>query len=392
MENKQLLIRFSLSGAIGALLFWLILEPWSNEYGFIRDWLILLFVALGITLGLTTEKYILSARLDGIWSVLKQKLIYIVLIAATLAIKLLFSMTSQTIEPDTTIENRILLLDISGSMERKPWLSFSKKPIDELKESVGQYLDLMEKSESNDNISCIVFSHITSLLHPPTTDYSAIGARLASIRAGGGTKMLNSLKLSTEEFKKIDNPYLNEIILVSDGIPENPNGVMNYVKQLDSVKIHTIGVGKTYSRQLLEYIAYETGGQFFPADNVSNLANVFKDLGGLTRKSSLPWWKLMLGWSLFGVVISWLIAFVNDCGLRETIQALMPGGLIGGILSSLFFIVATSLSEGSNAGFRGMSFAILGFIIGISIYFSLKYYSAQNPQSNIEERIGGITI
>ncbi len=382
MKNK-LFIQFLLGGAIGALLFWLIIEPWKNDYGFLRDWMILFFVALGITLGLTTLKYIMNNEFSGILYLLKKYVIYIVLLGATLLIKLLF-MGSPVIEKDTLQENRVLLLDTSGSMRGTA--------ISKLKAAVSEYLDILKKSESIDEVGCVTFDTYTNVLNNQSNQYDDIILKTRGIYANGGTKMLQGIQKSIDILNGSTTNIPKEIILVSDGIPEQVNDVINYVQTIEDVKVSTIGVGRKYDRRLLEFIAQTTGGQFFPANNVAHLMNVFQDLGGLTRKSSLPWWKVLLGWTMFGSVISALIAYLNRCTFKEAISAIIPGGLIGGFVSSIFFLLTTAISSGSNASLRGVSFVILGLIIGTSIYLTIERFVKQNPEEGIvlKERVGGL--
>jgi len=86
------------------------------------------------------------------------------------------------------------------------------------------------------------------------------------------------------------------IILISDGVNNcgdiSPEDATEVAKQMD-VKIYTIGIGKANPYQndkydvigvdatFMQNISYQTGGQFFHADNKQQLEKIYDEIGKL---------------------------------------------------------------------------------------------------------------
>lgn len=376
--DLKLLLRFVISGLLGAIIGWLIVEPWRNEFGFFRDWMNLFGVSMGISLALALERFIVFRKFNKIPAVLKRWLPMLIgiLFVSTLGIAYLFSSGTEIVENDKIVEDRVLLLDVSGSM--------NGRALRQLKSAVNEYLSLLEKSNSQDAIGCVTFESYAHVLSDLTNNYQSLKSTINNLSTDGGTNMLDGIVKSAQLINGSFTDNQKEMILVSDGKPNDESAIRNYIRELSGVKIFSIGVGRGYDRDLLEYISNQTGGTFYPSDDVSKLTSVFKDLGGLTRKSALPWWKRIIGWMFFGAVIGLVIALAKKSKKDEILKAYIPGGLIGGLVSSLIFLFFTSISANSTPIFRGISFGLLGFIIGLFIYFTYSLY-VRNKSSNIFE-------
>ena len=93
--------------------------------------------------------------------------------------------------------------------------------------------------------------------------------------------------------------FAREIVLVSDGVPNEPDEVSIFLREIEGVVVHTVGAGRNYDQGFLSSIARDTGGQFYAADNVGDLADVFVAIArqGITRGSqsqaaeSPPFWR-----------------------------------------------------------------------------------------------------
>jgi len=138
-------------------------------------------------------------------------------------------------------EGIVLLLDVSGSMSEPVG---GKRKIDHLREAVNAYPNLKKVSFSE---------HIYdgSIPEPQTTTDMA-----------GGFHYLQSLQPK-------------EVILISDGLPNDPQTAINKAKVLGCpVNIIYIGPGGDEGEAFMKRLAAETGGQQVTADT-----RLYQDFG-----------------------------------------------------------------------------------------------------------------
>lgn len=381
------ILRFMLAGSIGGITGWIIIEPWKNEFGYIRDFLMLYSVSYGIAFGIIVEKFFFARasvkeKVSWVKKILKKWYLYMIPFAGVLLIKLIFSYpTNVLIKEDTHIETRLLLLDVSGSMQGRA--------LKELKSAVNKYFTILEKAKSDDLIGCITFSDDAQLLFAPSTSYASIKNDIQRLEAGGGTNMLSALQMATDLLDRHERAIPREIIIVSDGEPKNRRGVLNYISKIKEIPVYTIGVGSDYNRNLLMNITEQTGGKFFASDDIAGLTNVFVRIAqqGLTEtgpsrqdlnhKSALPFWKRVFGWGICGLLIGLTIGIGNE--RVEMIMIGCIGGALGGILSSICFVIVDLLNITNGSLTRFISFALLGICMGLTIYVVEMIYSRLKP-------------
>lgn len=380
----MVLIRFVFFGTAGAVLGWLIAEPWTNNHGFWRDFALIFCVCLGLVMAMCLERFIVLLRFKHILTTLLNKWIYIALLCGTLAIKLYFLYAIPP-EPDiqgqdTTIERRYLVLDVSGSMS---FGFFHWKPITQLKKAIDAYLTNQVKIASEDPVGCIVFSSQAKEIKEPSTDYAATNQLVRGLSAGGGTNMTAGLRMARERLDQARDGLPREILLVSDGEPHDPASVLREVRLMDGVTIETIGVGGGYNEPLLREIAALTGGSFHSADNSTELTGIFRQIQGqsLTQNKQsgakgISLGNRILGWGLFGLLIGLTVTlfkqtqgmFPGGMGSLDAIFIGAFGGVIGGVLGALGFAAISGFNlDGPTS--RGVGFTILGLCFGLSIYF-----------------------
>lgn len=197
-----------------------------------------------------------------------------------------------------------VLMDISKSMLAKDTypnrLEISKK---ELKEILSNL--------KGDRVGIIPFSDSAYVQMPLTDDYfmainyiDAIDSKLIS---GGGTELLEALKLANSSFEKAEAKDKN-VIIFSDGGERNPE-ILKYVKD-NHIKTFIFGVGtdegsvipidngfikddkgnivvSKLNDSFLKELAKESGGQYYPLNNLktSNYKELLADIGKLDKTS-----------------------------------------------------------------------------------------------------------
>ena len=197
-----------------------------------------------------------------------------------------------------------VLMDISKSMLAEDTypnrLEMSKK---ELKDILNNL--------KGDRIGIIPFSDSAYVQMPLTDDYfmainyiDAIDSKLIS---GGGTELLEALKLANSSFEKTDSKDKN-VIVFSDGGERDPE-ILKYVKD-NHIKMFIFGVGtdegsvipidngfikddsgnivvSKLNDSFLKELAKESGGEYYPLNNLntSNYKKLIEDIGQLEKTS-----------------------------------------------------------------------------------------------------------
>jgi len=379
------LLRFTISGCLGAILGWLIFEPWSENFGAIRDFLLLYSVSYGIAFAIIIEKFFFagttfSRKIEWVKNILKNKYLYLIPLIGVFFTKcfiaFLFPIERPEVQNDVQIEIRYLLLDVSGSM--------CGDPLQELKSAVNKYLSILQETESQDMIGCITFSDSATLLFAPHTDYISMKNIINNLSCTGGTNMSSSLTLALENMKQQEFLYPKELILLSDGMPNNRDNVISIVQQIYDIPIHTIGVGESYDSSLLNKISSQTNAKFYSAEDVSKLSGIFAEIArqGLTQTNNknnnqMPFLQRLLGWSICALLIGLTIGVGNE--KKEMVLIGSIGGFLGGVLSCSIFVLIHYLNLTSGTLARFISFSILGICIGLTIFIVEYIYSRIKP-------------
>lgn len=381
-------IRYIIAAVVGATIGWLITEPWHDSFGNFRDYLIMFGVSLLITLSLIFEKYIIFGKFNKIIPALKNYWIYIVLIFGVLLIKIILTPKKDFIVgTDLQQENRILLLDNSSSM--------SGRALRELKESVTLYIDILNESQSNDFLGCVSFNSNVDYIQQLTNNYVLVKEIVDDLEASGGTRMDKGLVLAFQVLEtNLEAGVPSEIILVSDGMPDDESAVRELIRQKDDIVINTIGVGRNYDRNLLKFIANRTDGRFYAADDISDLTATFQEIAysGITQSSgevdySLPLGRRVIAWALLGLLIGILVGL--DYRSRDRLIIGIIAGLSAGLICSLLFHLVDQLGISGPIN-RFISFNLFAIIIAISLYFVEYLYfqisdRADKPKSKNDQ-------
>lgn len=204
----------------------------------------------------------------------------------------------------------ILAVDTSLSM-----LAEDLKPnrLAVAKEVIQQFIQI----QNGNRLGVVVFAGQSYTLLPLSTDYAMVSESVADIEIDmidkGGTAIGDAIANGVYRFKD-DNPKSRVIILLTDG--EKTEGIdpvqAAKVAGQRGIKIHTIGLGKregapipvidrytgrrTYARdpdgnlylsklkgEDLKAISKITGGQFFRADSVDTLEQVYAQINTMEK-------------------------------------------------------------------------------------------------------------
>jgi uncharacterized protein YegL len=165
--------------------------------------------------------------------------------------------------------NAIFVVDISGSMSGstgtndKEMSKFSQ--LDLVKHQLQTVLTPLDE---NSHVGIVLFNsryHVLQPLAPMeiTTKTNLINS-INSLSPNGGTSMSGALEVSINMFnnmKHLENP---KIVVLSDGMADDTNTILNIAKSTDSkhIQLSTFGYGYEIDYKLLAGLAGQLNGQF----------------------------------------------------------------------------------------------------------------------------------
>jgi Ca-activated chloride channel family protein len=232
----------------------------------------------------------------------------------------------------------MLAVDLSESMQERDF-TLDDQVINRLLATKIVASDFIDRREG-DRVGLILFGDEVYLQAPLTHDRETVKQLLSEAEiglAGKATAIGDAIGLAIKRFKELGNEQ-RVLILITDGT--NTAGALDPVKATElavaeNLKIYTIGIGRDKSQRgifsrfvgtpelderTLLYIAQQTGGQYFRATNLQQLAQIYQHLNQLEAieqdddyyrpKASLFQWPLlaaMLLWCLI-VFVQWRLA------------------------------------------------------------------------------------
>ena len=243
----------------------------------------------------------------------------------------------------------MMAIDLSGSMGTDDFV-FNGQSINRLSAVKATAQDFIDRRKT-DRIGLILFSNKAYLQSPLTFDHKTVSALLEEAQVGltgQETSIGDAIANAAKRLK--DRPANNRVlILLTDG--SNNAGVMQPLQAAKlanelGIRIYTIGVGSNQIRQsnffgqqfispntdldetTLKKIAELSGGQYFRADDLKNLASIYTKLDELEPVSAEPvylrpsislyFWPLGMAIVLLFVFITLLLYPFTAWGLKTT--------------------------------------------------------------------------
>ncbi|MDE0682806.1 MAG: VIT domain-containing protein, partial [Candidatus Poribacteria bacterium] len=148
----------------------------------------------------------------------------------------------------------VFLVDVSGSMRGEP--------TQKVKETMHHFL---RRTKPNDTLQVITFSsHADKLFEKsvPATQANIEDALnfTQQIRGGGGTEMLNAIKLVLNE--PVDPERVRIVVMLTDGYIGNEAEIIAEIDRRagDQIRFSAIGIGSSPNRYLIDGVAKHGGG------------------------------------------------------------------------------------------------------------------------------------
>jgi Ca-activated chloride channel homolog len=197
----------------------------------------------------------------------------------------------------------ILCFDISGSMTEQ---DFQPNRIEAAKTMAGEFVE----QRQGDRIGVVIFSSVSFMLCPITTDHNAVLSQIQNIQSGylqeEGTAIGSGLATSVDHLRNSKSKS-KVIILLTDGVDVGgvipPDLAMQMAKQF-KIKVYSMGIGSEkeidevlefplghirqkrkleFNEGLLQDLARETGGQYFHATDNDALQKIYTSINQLEK-------------------------------------------------------------------------------------------------------------
>lgn len=186
----------------------------------------------------------------------------------------------------------MLAVDLSGSMETPDFFTPQDERINRLS-AVKSVLPPFIERRIGDRIGLILFADHAYLQAPLTLDNEAVIHLLNNAvigMAGKETAIGDAIGLAVKKLR--ERPEESRVlILLTDG--ENNAGTLHPLKAAElakeyHIRIYTIGVGSLYqglNEKELTQIATTTGGNYFPATDLTALTQVYAHIDDTLQKT-----------------------------------------------------------------------------------------------------------
>lgn len=169
----------------------------------------------------------------------------------------------------------MFVLDSSGSMWSNDYYGYRKT-------ASKSFVDALIEG---DRAGVVDFDSYAALLQPLSADFSAVKSAIDRIDDSGGTNIGAGVNLANKELlAKSTDDRIKIQILLTDG---DGSYSSNYTKEAkdNNIIIYTVGLGSGVNSNLLQGIAQETGGQYFPVTSAEELPEVFSRISGEVGES-----------------------------------------------------------------------------------------------------------
>lgn len=281
-----------------------------------------------------------------------------------------------------------IALDSSGSM--RAFFFWGNDPWGERRKAAKNLIDRLSPS---DRVAVVDFDDVGNVVHP----LSFLGSEAARDAAKdavdridnwGGTNLSAGLDAAIGELSSKQTAKRPQfIIFLTDGQGEYSPASAERARQ-QGITIYTIGLGEEVGADLLQHIATETGGRYYPVANAADLTALFEKIftehvgvmAGVREERSLPeadsttsplalLLLRILSWAMMGLLIG-LGQGVRE-NTREDLLACSLGGLLGGALGgALFDPVVNLLTAGEGLAGRALADVVVGACVGGAMRFA----------------------
>lgn len=164
-----------------------------------------------------------------------------------------------------------------------------------LADALNSFFEVLERTDQEEQVALIVFSHISEAESMLTSDYSSLREIIDEIVPVGGTQIGRGLEAGLKEVVDYGNSgepansrrFAEKMIVVmTDGV-QSPNGLSpvvvarDFKEQNPEAVIHTVTFGAGAEQSVMEEVANAGGGNHYHADDAGQLASEFREIANI---------------------------------------------------------------------------------------------------------------
>ena len=158
-----------------------------------------------------------------------------------------------------------------------------KTPWDELVEAVNVFLDVLETTDQDEQVSIASYATSASLDIRLKKDYSLVRAELDTLYPSGWTAIGDGMNAGVPTLlDQYSRPYAAKTLLVmTDGVHNrgvSPNSAAQTIVSNYDVTIHTITFGNGADQPAMVTVAATGGGDHYHADDGEELQEIFEEI------------------------------------------------------------------------------------------------------------------
>jgi Ca-activated chloride channel family protein len=185
----------------------------------------------------------------------------------------------------------LLAIDTSGSM-REPDMGRGLQALSRL-DAARLVMARFTESRPNDRVGLLLFGEEAFIQVPLTLDHDGLVDFIGEVSIGAAgearTAVGDALAVAAKHMRKLDAPT-KVVILVTDGRSNAGHVLPIPAAQAAAelgIHVYTIGVGgSAIDERTLGAVARITGGRYFQAGDVGELAEVYKEIDGLEKTTA----------------------------------------------------------------------------------------------------------
>lgn len=167
------------------------------------------------------------------------------------------------------IEQTVFLCDTSGSMSSPINAGEQTTKIELLKKSLDRYLERRFQKNAHSRVGLVAFETSVHVLVEITDNEAEIRKAVKGLHPMGSTRMHKGLQRAINLLKKTSRSWIPRIVLISDGMPDSQQAVVDVMDQYQHLRIVVdaiyIGPQSEWDSVYVEFmrqLAIRTGGVF----------------------------------------------------------------------------------------------------------------------------------
>lgn len=177
--------------------------------------------------------------------------------------------------------NVVFALDISGSMVENRKIERARQAV------IDNARDLIHAGGGQVQIGVVAFGSRAEVICPLTADIQTIETTVANVSPYGTTAMSAGISLALELLSKSETGTIQEIVLVSDGMPNEPENALDASAKAQKQGVHfcLLGIGR---QSVNEAFLKDMSPNYLVIENADGISQAISNLLTQATPASVP--------------------------------------------------------------------------------------------------------